>query len=192
MTVAVVLAGGQARRMGGGDKTLLQLDGVSLLDRILLALRPSPVAISANGDPGRFSAYRVPVLADGPFQDQGPLAGILAGLDWAISQNADALLTVPGDTPLIPCDLAHTLSPAPACAASRGRVHHLVALWPTSARDALRAWLTAPGPRDVAGFAATLGPRIIDFPAEAWDPFTNVNTPMDLERLANPDGGKGR
>ena len=192
MTVAIVLAGGQARRMGGGDKTLLRLGGVPLLDRILQTLRPLPVAISANGDPARFSAYRLPVLGDGPFQDQGPLAGVLAGLDWAAGLHADALLTVPGDTPLIPAGLADVLSPPPACAASRGQPHHLIALWPVSARHALRVWLSAPGPRDVARFAASLYMRVVDFPAEAWDPFTNVNTPTDLQRLAEQERkGKG-
>lgn len=188
MIVAIVLAGGQARRMGGGDKTLLRLGGMPLLDHILLALRPLPVAISANGDPTRFSTYGLPVLGDGPFQDQGPLAGVLAGLDWAANLNADALLTVPGDTPLIPPGLAQALSPPPACAASHARPHHLIALWPISARPALRAWLSTPGPRDVARFAASLGMRVVDFPAEAWDPFTNVNTPTDLDRLVWQDG----
>lgn len=178
--------------MGGGDKTLLRFGRIPMLDRILQALRPLPVAISANGDPARFSAYGLPVLDDGPFLDQGPLAGVLAGLDWAASLNADALLTVPGDTPLIPSGLAGTLSPPPACAASNGRPHHLIALWPISARHALRTWLSTPGPRDVGRFAASLGMRMVDFPAEAWDPFTNVNTPTDLERLAEQEGEGGR
>lgn len=180
---ALVLAGGRARRMGGGDKTLLGLDDRPMLAHVLAALAPLPVALSANGDPTRFDAFGLKVLADGPFQDQGPLAGVLAGLDWAAGIGAAALLTVPGDTPLIPPGLAASLAPAPACARSLGQAHHLIALWPVAAREALRAFLLVPGPRHVGRFAAGLGMRMVDFPAEAWDPFANANTPEDLARL---------
>jgi len=186
--VAVVLAGGRATRMGGGDKTLLRLGGLTMLARILDALRPLPVAISANGDPGRFAAFGLPVLPDGAFIDQGPLAGVLAGLDWAATLGASALLTVPGDTPMIPADLARSLWPPPACAASQGRVHPLVALWPMTARDALRDWLSTPGPRHAARFAASIGTREVAFAFESWDPFANVNTQMDLVRLEERSG----
>jgi molybdopterin-guanine dinucleotide biosynthesis protein A len=126
---------------------LLDLAGQSLLDRIISRVRPqaSPIALSANGDPARFAAFGLPVLPDGAFAGQGPLAGVLAGLDWAASLGADALLTVPGDTPFIPPDLAAALTPPPVCATSAGQVHHLVALWPTAARDALRRFLCEPG-----------------------------------------------
>ncbi len=181
--VAVVLAGGLATRMGGGDKTLLRIGGRTMLERILDALRPLPVAISANGDPARFGEYGLPVLADGPFIDQGPLAGVLAGLDWAADQGASALLTIPGDTPMIPRTLPRDLWPPPACAASLGHAHPLVALWPINARDTLRDWLGKPGPRHVARFAARIGMRQVAFAAETWDPFANVNTRADLDRL---------
>ncbi len=177
---ALVLAGGDARRMGGGDKPLLPLAGRSMLARILatLALDHAAIAISANGDPARFGgAY--PVLPD-PVAGQGPLAGVLAGLDWAAALGAEALLTVPGDTPLVPPGLAQALAPAPAAAESCGRTHHLVALWPVAAAPALRAWLARPGGRSVQRFAATLGMRRVGF---AGEPFANVNTPADLAAL---------
>ena len=112
---ALVLAGGQATRMGGGDKPLLALAGQSLLQRILtrLGAETQRVAISANGDPARFAAFRRPVLPDGRFLGQGPLAGVLAGLDWAAAQGCNTLLTVPGDTPFIPSGLAAALAPCP-------------------------------------------------------------------------------
>ncbi len=179
---ALVLAGGQAARMGGGDKPLLDLAGRSLLQRILTRLRTETalIAISANGDPDRFAAFGCPVLPDGAFLGQGPLAGVLAGLDWAAAQGCDTLLTVPGDTPFIPPGLAATLAPVPACAASAGRTHPLVALWPVTAREALRASLASPGGRSVKEFAATIGMRVVDFPMRAWDPFLNLNDAADL------------
>ena len=168
--------------MGGGDKPLLEIGGTTMLARIIDVLRPqtSAIAISANGDPGRFVSYGLPLLADGAFAGQGPLAGLLAGLDWARELGAGALLSVPGDTPFIPSDLAIALTPPPACAASRGQPHHLVALWPTDCRDELRRLLTVPGRRDIAHFARRIGMRLVDFSATEWDPFLNVNTPGDL------------
>jgi molybdopterin-guanine dinucleotide biosynthesis protein A len=181
MIAALVLAGGQSSRMGGGDKPLLPLGGRTMLDRILATLMPDHehIAISANGDPARFAAA-LPVLAD-PMPGQGPLAGVLAGLDWAAGLGADALLSVPGDTPLIPAGLAVMLAPAPAVAESGGRRHHLVALWPVAAAAGLRIWLEQPGPRSVRRFADTLTMRPVAFPG---DPFANVNTPADLAALA--------
>ena len=143
-TGAVVLAGGQATRMGGGDKTLLPVQGVPMLASIIAALDVPNIAISANGDPDRFARFGVPVLPDGRFAGEGPLAGLLAGLNWAAALDMTALLTVPGDTPFLPRGLARRLSPAPACAASGGRRHHLVALWPISCRSHLLALLSVP------------------------------------------------
>lgn len=181
--VALVLAGGQARRMGGAEKPLLSLGGQTILSRILgrLAGQATAIALSANGDPARFAPYGLPVLPDGAFAGQGPLAGLLAGLDWAAGLGANALLTVPGDTPFIPPDLASALAPAPSCAMSHGQRHHLVALWPVATtRATLRSLLARPGPRSVAAFAERIGARAVDFPAAAWDSFLNVNTPEDL------------
>lgn len=139
------------------------------------------IAISANGDPARFASFERPVLDDGAFVSEGPLAGVLAGLDWAAGIDADALLTVPGDTPFVPSGLADALTPPPSCAVSNGRIHPLVALWPIDARPPLRALLSTPGPRHVMQFAQSIGMRRVDFPAIAWDPFFNVNTLDDLE-----------
>jgi molybdopterin-guanine dinucleotide biosynthesis protein A len=166
--------------MGGGEKPLRMLGGETMLARILatLAIDHTAIAISANGDPARFGTT-LPVLPD-PLPGQGPLAGVLAGLDWAASLGADALLTIPGDTPLIPRGLARALAPAPAVAESGDRVHHLVALWPVSAAKSLRAWLNTPGSRSVKKFSDTLGMRRVAFPG---DPFANVNTPADLAAL---------
>ena len=175
---ALILAGGNATRMGGGDKPLLTLAGATLLDRIAATLDQYHIAISANGDPARFGT-RYPVLPD-PIPGQGPLGGVLAGLEWAASLQATVLLTVPGDTPLIPAGLAAALAPAPAVAESGGRRHHLVALWPTAAAPALRAWLSRAGTRSVRAFAETLAMRPVDF---AGDPFANINTPGDLAAL---------
>ena len=148
-----------------------------MLDRIIASLELPDIAISANGNAARFGRT---VLPDGPFAGEGPLAGVLAGLDWAAGIGAEALLTVPGDTPFVTRGLVAALSPAPACAASHGRVHYLVALWPAGARIALRALLSHPGPRHVARFAQGIGMRRVDFPVGACDPFLNVNTPDDL------------
>jgi molybdopterin-guanine dinucleotide biosynthesis protein A len=166
--------------MGGGDKTLLPVAGRPMLASIIAVLDGPHIAISANGDPARFARFGFPVLPDGPFAGEGPLAGVLAGLDWAASLGVTTLLTVPGDTPLLPRGLAERLSPAPGCASSAGRVHHLVALWPICCRDRLRSLLSSSGPRQVAGFAECIGMRYVDFPAQSPDRFANINTPDDL------------
>jgi molybdopterin-guanine dinucleotide biosynthesis protein A len=198
---ALVLAGGAATRMGGGDKPLLEVGGRPMLARILRTLEAelSDIAISANGDPARFAALGRPVLDDGAFAGEGPLAGILAGLDWAAALDCSALLSVPGDTPFIPRGLPALLAPPPACAVQGDRTHHLVALWPVAARADLRALLAAPrgalGGRSVAQFGARIGMRGVEFATgPPW--FVNVNTADDLaaarlvaEGLDDADGG---
>jgi molybdopterin-guanine dinucleotide biosynthesis protein A len=169
--------------MGGGDKPLLPIAGRPMLASIIETLEPMPIAISANGDPARFAGFGLPVLPDGPFVDQGPLAGILAGLDWAAGSGAEFLLSVPGDTPLIPRDLPIRLTPAPACAASRGLIHPLVALWPVACRTTLVAWLSRPGSRAAIEFGRSIGMRVVDFPVRDPDPFLNVNTPGELAEI---------
>ena len=197
VTAAVILAGGEARRLGGIDKTLMMLDGAPLLSSILQRLRPQlgTIALSANGDPLRFASFGLDVLADRR-PGIGPLAGLSRGLDWAAGQGADALLTVPGDTPFIPGDLLARLSPAPAVAVSGGRRHHLVATWPVAWRPALAAYLdglAVDAPRRAFGaraFADTRSPAMREavFATEPVDPFFNVNTPPDrlaAERMMN-------
>jgi molybdopterin-guanine dinucleotide biosynthesis protein A len=188
--VGLVLAGGQARRMGGADKALLLFGGRTMLAAVIAALDLPVVAISANGNPARFAAYGCPVLSDGAFQNQGPLAGILAGLEWAAGLGMRALLTAPCDTPYLPRDLADRLWPPPCSAASGGRRHHLVATWPVACAGDLRAMLSVPGSRRVADFAERIGMHYVAFPEDTADRFINVNTVGDLERVrlaaANP------
>ena len=184
----LILAGGKAFRMGGGDKGLLRLGGRSLLAHVAARLlnQVCCIAISANGDPARFGSYPWPVLPDAA-QECGPLAGVLAGLEWAGREGANALLTAPTDTPFIPLDLGRRLQPAPAYPAGPERAHHLVALWPVAAAAGLRQFLDAGGRLSVARFAASIGSRRVMFGSEA--PFLNLNTPEELEsaRAEEPD-----
>lgn len=185
MIAGLALAGGASRRMGA-DKPLLPLRGRALIAHVLDRLRTETdaIAISANGDPARFAEFACPVLADGAFAGRGPLAGVLSGLDWAVSLGAETLLTIPADTPFAPAGLAAALTPAPSCAVSLGRTHHLVALWLVSAAPALRAFLAGDGPDAAHRFGALIGMRAVPFPAtDDHDPFRNVNTPDDLARL---------
>ena len=187
---AIILAGGLATRMGGGDKCLLDLAGQPMLARIIDRLAPQcgGVALNANGDPARFAAFGLPVLPDGLPDFPGPLAGILAGMDWAALVGADRVLSVAGDTPFFPADLAERLSRAGngiVLAASRDakgvvRDHPTFGLWPTALRDDLRAFL-AGGGRRVRGFAQVQGAATAAWTSGPVDPFFNINTPGDLD-----------
>jgi len=206
----LVLAGGHARRMAtgapvttrhgepppfrpGDDKPLLTVGGRTLLEAVITALDLPHIAISANGDPARFASFGLPVLPDGAFFDQGPLAGLLAGLEWAASLGMSALLTSPGDMPFLPKGLAHSLAPAPASVSSHGRRHHLVALWPVACSKELRRLLSTPGRRQVGYFADSIGMRYVEFAVRAGDPFANVNTQDDLLRArSSADEDQGR
>jgi molybdopterin-guanine dinucleotide biosynthesis protein A len=189
-TLAVVLAGGLARRMGGGDKPLRELGGRPLLDHVLARLRPQVAALllNANGDPARFSGFGLPVAADGLPDYPGPLAGILAGLDWAAEQRPDLpwVVSVPGDSPFIPGDLVDRLHAAReaarvplACAASGGQTHPPAGLWPVSLRTALREALLS-GERKIDRWTARHGVAVAEWPASPYDPFFNANAPEDL------------
>jgi molybdopterin-guanine dinucleotide biosynthesis protein A len=149
------------------------------LDVLLARLAPqvSQIALSANGDSARFAGFGLPVLGD-EVQAAGPLAGVAAGLAWATALGANALLTVPGDTPFIPRDLVDVLCPAPAWAESDGALHPLVALWPSALHERLAAWLHTGGSRRVRDFGMVAGMRTIRFAAA--DGFFNINTPADL------------
>jgi len=188
MIAGLALAGGQSRRMGT-DKSLLLIKGKPLVAYVLDRLRAETavVAISANGDPARYAPFAVPVLPDGAFAGRGPLAGVLTGMEWAATMGADALLTIPVDTPFAPAGLAKALCPPPVCAASLGRVHHLVALWPAGAALSLRAFLSGKGPYAVHRFGNLIGMQAVTFPAKAGrDPFWNVNTPEDFAHFGPP------
>lgn len=195
-TLAVILAGGLARRMGGGDKPLRTIGGRPLLDHVLDRLRPQArhIVLNANGDPARFAAYGLPVIADTLPDHPGPLAGILAALDHAATRHPDLgwVLSVTGDAPFIPPDLAARLHAAReaagvplACARSGGQTHPPIGLWPVALRDELRAAMLA-GERKIDRWTARFGCAPADWPAEPMDPFFNANTAEDLamaERL---------
>ena len=198
--LGVILAGGLATRMGGGDKGLLALGDRPLLAHVIDRLAPqvAGLALNANGDPARFDGFGLPVLADSIEGFAGPLAGVLAGLDWAAGQGGDAIVTAAADTPFFPCDLVPRLllategMAAPLALAAtpdpeRGRVRHpTFGLWPVALRDDLRAALQG-GLRKVVLWTDRHGGREALFAAGGTDPFFNVNTPDDIveaERIA--------
>ena len=188
--IGLILAGGLARRLGGLDKGLIEVEGRPILARLVERLAPQCAALllNANGDAARFVSFGLPVIEDEIGGFAGPLAGVLAGMDYAATRfpSAQNLLSVPADTPFIPADLAARLEAARdasgariAVAASAGRSHHAVALWPLALADDLRQVLSQ-GERRVSGFIARYENAEADWPAEAYDPFFNVNRPEDL------------
>ena len=197
-TLGLVLAGGLARRMGGADKPLIAIGGAPILDRVLARLAPDCVQmiLNANGDAGRFASYRLPVVADDVPGFAGPLAGVLAGLDWAADNlpGIAFLASAPADCPFLPHDLVRRLHAARiaqgtelACAQSGGRRHPVVGLWPVALRDDLRQALVHEGLRKIETWTARHGVALAEWPAEPIDPFFNVNTPEDAaeaDRLA--------
>jgi molybdopterin-guanine dinucleotide biosynthesis protein A len=196
--LGVVLAGGLARRMGGGDKARLRIAGHTILERVLACMRPqcSALILNANGDPGRFADAGLAVVPDSVPDFAGPLAGILAGLDWAAAYaiDADDIVSVPGDCPFLPDDLVARLSAAReqenkplACARSGEQRHPVVGLWPVALRDDLRAALCQGGVRKIEAWTARHGVAIAQWAATPVDPFFNLNTPDDVaqaQRLA--------
>jgi molybdopterin-guanine dinucleotide biosynthesis protein A len=197
-TLGLVLAGGLARRMGGGDKPRTMIGGQTILSRVIERLAPqcTRLILNANGDPSRFADTKLPVIADDVPDFAGPLAGVLAGLDWAAANapGTEYVASVPGDCPFLPRDMVTRLHQARlaakqplACARSGEWRHPVVALWPVSLRDDLRRGLTEEGLRKIEIWTARHGIALADWPAEPIDPFFNVNTPEDAaaaERLA--------
>lgn len=193
--LGVILAGGQARRMGGGDKGRLMLGGRSLLSHVIARLEPqvAALALNANGDAARFEDTGLAVIADSVEGFVGPLAGVLAGLDWAFEHGAETIVTAAADTPFFPCDLVprlmmaadgmtHPLALSATPDSERGRNRHpTFGLWPIALRDDLRAALQG-GLRKVVLWSDQHGGREAMFEAEPFDPFFNVNTPEDLIR----------
>jgi len=191
---AVILAGGLSSRMGGGDKCLLSLGKHTLLQQVIDRLRPQvgAMVLNANGDASRFASYGLPVVADGIEGYAGPLAGVLAGMDWAAQQGAEHIVSVAADTPFFPLDLAAQLqagrgSAAVALAASldpkRGQVRQpTFGLWPVALRDDLRRELQN-GLRKVVIWTEKHGGSEVLFDHDqGQEPFFNVNTPEDLAR----------
>jgi molybdopterin-guanine dinucleotide biosynthesis protein A len=191
--LGLVLAGGLARRMGGGDKPLRELGGRPLLAHAIERLAPqvAALAINANGDPARFAAFGLPVVADSITGFAGPLAGVLAGMDWAAARDPACrwLVSVAGDAPFFPRDLVARLlgAAAPlACAVSDGQTHPVFGLWRLDLREDLRRALTVEGLRKVDLWTARHGIATVEFALGAVDPFFNANRPEDLaeaERL---------
>jgi molybdenum cofactor guanylyltransferase len=188
-TLGVLLAGGLARRMGG-DKARIRIGGATILDRVLERLKSqcTGVIINANGDPARFADTGLAVIADSVPDFAGPLAGILAGLDWAAA-NAPGiawLVSAPGDCPFLPKDLvtrlhaARVAAAAPlACAGSGEWRHPVVGLWPLALREDLRRALTSEGLHKIDVWTARHGVGVAEWPLTPVDPFFNVNTPDD-------------
>lgn len=194
MTVAgVLLAGGQSRRMGGGDKALRPLGGQTLLDHVIARVRPQVKALvlNANGDPARFARFGLPVVPDSVPDFAGPLAGILAGLDWTAAERPDCawVVSVATDAPFLPLDLVARLQAGMkaagadlACAASGGQPHPVIGLWPVYLREDLRRAVLEEGIRKVDVWTARYRLATVAFLAGPIDPFFNANRPEDLDR----------
>lgn len=182
--LGVILAGGQARRMGGRDKALLTLGGETLLERAEARLGPQvdALAVNANGDPARLGTD-LPVLPDGRWEGEGPLAGVLAGLARAETEGHEHVATVAVDTPFFPADLVARLreAAAPLACAATDRTHPTFGWWPVALRDALEGALEA-GTRKIDAFTAVHGCVSATFASKPFDPFFNVNRPEDLAR----------
>jgi molybdopterin-guanine dinucleotide biosynthesis protein A len=198
---AVILAGGLARRMGGGDKPMRMIAGRTILERVIDRLGPQcdGLILNANGDPTRFAAFDLPVIPDGVPDFPGPLAGILAGLDWMAAHRPDVkwVLTAPGDCPFLPRDLVARLGQARAeqsaelaVAASDDQVHPVIGLWSVRLRDELRNALVTEGLRKIDRWTARYPLATVTWPTSPLDPFFNANTVEDIteaDRLAALD-----
>jgi molybdopterin-guanine dinucleotide biosynthesis protein A len=189
--------------MGGGDKPMRTIRGRTILERVIARLKPQcdGLILNANGDPARFSAFGLPVVADGVADFPGPLAGILAALDWAAANRPEVslVLSAAADCPFLPRDLASRLYRALreqnaqlAVAASGGQSHPVIGLWSVSLRDELRHALVVEDVRKIDRWTARYRLATVAWPAEPLDPFFNANTIDDIaeaERLAALDGG---
>jgi molybdopterin-guanine dinucleotide biosynthesis protein A len=199
---AVLLAGGLARRMGGGDKPMRTIAGRTILERVIARLGPQcdALILNANGDPSRFAAFGLPVIADGVADFPGPLAGILAGLDWAAANrpNVTHILSAAADCPFLPRDLVSKLEEARraqgadlAVASSGGQTHPVIGLWSVALRERLRHALVVEDVRKIDRWTARFPLATVSWPAAPLDPFFNANTTEDIaeaERLAALDG----
>ncbi|WP_407178692.1 molybdenum cofactor guanylyltransferase MobA [Bradyrhizobium sp. STM 3562] len=198
----VLLAGGLARRMGGGDKPMRRIGGRTILERVIARLQPQcdGLILNANGDPARFAAFALPVIADGVPDFPGPLAGILAALDWAAANRPDVkfMLSAAADCPFLPRDLVTRLAAAReeqkaelAVAASGGQTHPVIGLWSVALRDELRHALVKQDIRKIDRWTARYKLATVTWPTIPVDPFFNANTVEDIaqaEQLAALDG----
>ena len=189
-TLGLILNGGLARRLGGADKGLVALAGRPMLTHLIERVRPQcdAIAISANGDPARFQGFGLPVLPDDPPASAGPLAGVLAGLEYcARSAELTHVASLPADAPFAPQDFVARLHERRreagaeiTVAASGGRVHHVAALWPVGLAAELRRALVEEGLRKVESFTQRFSVAVVEWAVEPMDPFFNVNTQEDL------------
>jgi molybdopterin-guanine dinucleotide biosynthesis protein A len=202
-TLGIILAGGLARRMGGGDKALRKIGNETILERVIARFEPqcAQLVLNANGDPERFARYKLPVVADDVPDFAGPLAGILAGLDWIAANASDIawMASVPGDCPFAPRDLVARLHAAReaegkplACAQSGNWRHPVAGLWPVALRADLRHALMEEGLHKIEVWTGRHGVALAPWPDRPIDPFFNVNRLEDLaeaERMAaqHPD-----
>lgn len=205
--IGAILAGGLSRRMEGPEKTLLELAGQPLVQciRDRLAAQCDDIILNANGDPARFAFLGLPVQSDTVEGFAGPLAGVLATMDWCAENRPAAthVLTVAGDTPFFPADYAASMKAALAAeddpeticlAFSGGNRHPTFGLWPLSLREALRRFLVEEGERKVMLFAGRYNLVKVDFALapDGSDPFFNINTPQDLKQAAGMTGKAGQ
>ena len=195
-TFGLVLAGGLARRMGGGDKALIRIGSETILQRALARLTPQVdgIVLNANGDASRFAAFGLPVVADSVPDFAGPLAGILAGLDWVAANRpgTEWVVSVPGDCPFLPRDLVARLHAARvmdgkllACAHSGDWRHPVVGLWHVALREDLRRAVAVEDLRKIEVWTARHGVALADWPSVPIDPFFNVNTPEDVTKATD-------
>ena len=201
--LGVLLAGGLARRMGGGDKPMREIAGRTILDRVIARLAPQcdGLILNANGDPARFATFGLPVIADGVADFPGPLAGILAALDWAAANRPDVslVLSAAADCPFLPRDLVSRLHQALiaeeaelAVAASDGQSHPVIGLWSVALREELRHALVVEDVRKIDRWTARYPLATVTWSTKPLDPFFNANTAEDIaeaDRLAALDGG---
>jgi molybdopterin-guanine dinucleotide biosynthesis protein A len=199
----VLLAGGLARRMGGGDKPMRRIAGRTILERVIARLKPQcdGLILNANGDPARFAAFGLPVIPDGVADFPGPLAGILAALDWAAANRPEVkwVLSAAADCPFLPRDLVSRLVAALrdenaelAVAASDGQSHPVIGLWSVALREQLRHALVVEDVRKIDRWTARYRLATVTWPITPLDPFFNANTMDDIaeaDRLAALDGG---
>jgi len=199
----VLLAGGLARRMGGGDKPMRAIAGKTILERVIARLAPQcdGLLLNANGDLARFASFGLPVIADSVADFPGPLAGILAALDWMAVHRPQVkrVLSAAADCPFLPRDLVARLEAARdaqnaelAVAASGGQTHPVIGLWSVHLREELRHALIKEDVRRIDRWTARYPLVTVTWPATPLDPFFNANTIEDIadaDRLAALDGG---
>lgn len=197
-TIGVILAGGLARRMGGGDKPMRKIRGTTILEHVVRRLSDqcAGIILNANGDPSRFGSFGLSVVEDDVKGNPGPLAGILAALDWTAANRPDAewVVSVAGDCPFLPRDLVCRLHGARtmkqtelAVASAGGQIHPVIGLWRVALRHKLRHALVEEEIRKIDRWTGRYSMATVTWSIEPVDPFYNANTLEDIreaERLA--------